>query len=91
MADQKYILVCGGAGCKADEVVQALTDEAAKQGVAEGVQIVKTGCFGFCEQGPIVKILPGEAFYVNLGPADAGEIVAETIIGETNNRTSSPP
>ena len=44
------------------------------------VQIVKTGCFGFCEAGPIVKILPEESFYVGVKPEDAREIIAEQIL-----------
>ena len=44
------------------------------------VQIVKTGCFGFCEQGPIVKILPEDSFYVQVKPEDAKELINEHII-----------
>jgi NADH:ubiquinone oxidoreductase subunit F (NADH-binding)/(2Fe-2S) ferredoxin len=83
MAVKNYILVCGGTACessKATEIFDALTSEAEAQGVADEVQIVKTGCFGFCEKGPIVKILPEEAFYVEVVPADAKEIIAESIV-----------
>ena len=48
--------------------------------MARDVQVVKTGCFGFCEKGPIVKVLPEEAFYVTVQPSDAQEIIAETIV-----------
>ena len=83
MAVKNYILVCGGTACessKATDIFNALTAEAEAQGVAEEVQIVKTGCFGFCEKGPIVKILPEEAFYVEVVPEDAKEIIAESIV-----------
>ncbi len=83
MAVKNYILVCGGTACessKADEIYKALIHEAEKQGVAKDVQVVKTGCFGFCEKGPIVKVLPEEAFYVTVQPSDAQEIIAETIV-----------
>ena len=83
MAVKNYILVCGGTACessKADEIYNALIHEAEKQGVARDVQVVKTGCFGFCEKGPIVKVLPEEAFYVTVQPSDAQEIIAETIV-----------
>ena len=83
MAVKNYILVCGGTACessKAEEIYQALIAQAEKQGVASDVQIVKTGCFGFCEKGPIVKVLPEEAFYVTVQPEDAEEIIAETIV-----------
>ncbi len=83
MAVKNYILVCGGTACessKADDIYNALITEAESQGVASDVQIVKTGCFGFCEKGPIVKVLPEEAFYVHVNPEDASEIIGETII-----------
>ena len=41
---------------------------------------MKTGCFGFCAQGPIVKILPEESFYVNVNPEDAEELISEHIV-----------
>jgi len=83
MAVKNYILVCGGTACesaKGHEIYQQLLAEAEKQGVADDVQIVKTGCFGFCEQGPIVKVLPDDNFYVQVAPEDAQEIIAENII-----------
>lgn len=51
-----------------------------KQGVADDIQIVQTGCFGFCEQGPIVKVLPEDSFYVKVQPSDAAELIAEHVI-----------
>ena len=83
MAIKNYILVCGGTACessKADDIYASLIKEAEVQGVKDDVQIVKTGCFGFCEKGPIVKVLPEEAFYVHVKPEDAKEIIAENII-----------
>jgi NADH-quinone oxidoreductase subunit F/NADP-reducing hydrogenase subunit HndC len=83
MAYNHYILTCGGTACesnKGDEIYARLIAEAEKQGVKDQVQIVKTGCFGFCEQGPIVKVLPEESFYVGVKPDDAVEIIAEQIL-----------
>ncbi|GHT99142.1 NADH dehydrogenase [Spirochaetia bacterium] len=83
MAYNHYILVCGGTACesnKGHEIYEALISEAEKQGVKDQVQIVKTGCFGFCEQGPIIKVLPEESFYVEVKPTDAAEIIAEQIL-----------
>jgi NADH:ubiquinone oxidoreductase subunit F (NADH-binding)/(2Fe-2S) ferredoxin len=83
MPFKHYILVCGGTACessKADDIYKNLIGECETQGVKDSVQIVKTGCFGFCEKGPIVKILPDESFYVEVTPADAKEIVAEHIV-----------
>jgi NADH:ubiquinone oxidoreductase subunit F (NADH-binding)/(2Fe-2S) ferredoxin len=83
MAFRNYILVCGGTACessRADQIYQNLIEECKAQGVADEVQIVKTGCFGFCEQGPIVKILPEDSFYVKVKPEDAKELVSEHVI-----------
>jgi NADH-quinone oxidoreductase subunit F/NADP-reducing hydrogenase subunit HndC len=83
MAYHHYILVCGGTGCESNrsaEIYTALKEEAKKAGQADQVQIVKTGCFGFCEQGPIVKVLPEDSFYVGVKPEDAKELIAEHII-----------
>ncbi|MFP4385123.1 MAG: NADH-ubiquinone oxidoreductase-F iron-sulfur binding region domain-containing protein [Spirochaetia bacterium] len=83
MTFKHYVLVCGGTGCesnKADKIYQNLLHECEKNNLREDVQVVKTGCFGFCEKGPIVKILPDNAFYVEVTPEDASEIIAEHII-----------
>jgi NADH:ubiquinone oxidoreductase subunit F (NADH-binding)/(2Fe-2S) ferredoxin len=83
MAYKNFILVCAGTGCessKAEELFKALHREAEAQGVKGDVQIVKTGCFGFCEKGPIVKVLPSESFYVEVKPEDAKEIIAEQVV-----------
>lgn len=82
-AVKNYVLVCGGTGCessRATEIFDALQREAELQGVADDVKIVKTGCFGFCEKGPIVKTLPGKAFYVQVVPEDAKDIISESIV-----------
>ncbi|MDR2363985.1 MAG: NADH-quinone oxidoreductase subunit NuoF [Spirochaetaceae bacterium] len=83
MAYNHYILTCGGTACESNkgiEIYERLLAEAEKQGVADQVQIVKTGCFGFCEKGPIVKVLPEDSFYVEVKPEDAPEIIAEQIV-----------
>ncbi|MEN6363926.1 MAG: NADH-quinone oxidoreductase subunit NuoF [Rectinema sp.] len=83
MACKNYILVCGGSGCvssKSDEIYKNLIKAAEAHGVRNDVQIVKTGCFGFCEKGPIVKVLPSESFYVEVKPEDAEEIIAEQVV-----------
>ena len=83
MAYNHYILVCSGTACESNkgiELFSQLNAEADKQGVKDQVQIVKTGCFGFCEKGPIVKVLPEDSFYVEVKPEDAKEIIAEQIV-----------
>ena len=83
MAIKTYVLVCGGTACesiKSRELVDALIKELHEQGVEHEAQIVKTGCFGFCEKGPVVKMLPDETFYVNVAPSDARELIAEHVV-----------
>jgi len=77
------MLVCGGTGCRVSdgqELVNELNREIKEKGIDTDVQIVTTGCFGFCEQGPIVKIIPDNTFYVGVQPKDSAVLVAEHAI-----------
>lgn len=79
----KNILVCCGTGCLAsdsDKVVKNLEAIIKARGLVEQVKLVRTGCFGFCEQGPIVKIEPDNVFYVRVAPKDARAIIDDHII-----------
>ncbi len=79
----KNILVCGGTGCLAsdsDKVVKNLEILIKARGLTDKVEVIRTGCFGFCEQGPIVKIEPDNVFYVRVGPKDAKDIVDEHLV-----------
>ncbi|MDR2083841.1 MAG: 4Fe-4S binding protein [Bacteroidales bacterium] len=84
MANYKYhILVCGGTGCQASNsatIIENLKKELEAQNLQNDVQVIASGCFGFCEKGPIVKIMPDNTFYVRVTPEDAATIVAEHII-----------
>lgn len=83
MPINNFCLVCGGTGCessKADEIYKNLQKAAEANGLKDSVQVVKTGCFGFCEKGPIVKILPEQSFYVEVKPEHAEEIVKEHLL-----------
>ncbi len=83
MANYKmHLLVCGGTGCRSaesDAIVDSLNKAIADRGLENDAKVVMTGCFGFCEKGPIVKVLPDNTFYTQVTPADAEEIVAEHI------------
>jgi NADH:ubiquinone oxidoreductase subunit F (NADH-binding)/(2Fe-2S) ferredoxin/NAD-dependent dihydropyrimidine dehydrogenase PreA subunit len=84
MTDYKmHLLVCGGTGCKAaesDEIKRLLKQWIDEVGMDDEAQVVFTGCFGFCEKGPIIKVLPDNTFYVNVAPSDAEEIVKEHLV-----------
>jgi NADP-reducing hydrogenase subunit HndC len=84
MADYKiHLLVCGGTGCKSSQsqiLTEHLRTEIKNQGLDDFAQVVGTGCFGFCEKGPIVKVIPDNTFYTQVKPDDAKEIVEEHIV-----------
>jgi NADH:ubiquinone oxidoreductase subunit F (NADH-binding)/(2Fe-2S) ferredoxin len=78
-----HLLVCGGTGCRAsasDAIVENLRSELESKGLSDTVQVIMTGCFGFCEKGPIVKVSPDNTFYVQVKPEDAKAIVEEHVI-----------
>lgn len=78
-----HLLVCGGTGCRAsasDAIVENLKTELEAKGLSDSVQVIMTGCFGFCEKGPIVKVSPDNTFYVQVKPEDAKVIVEEHVI-----------
>lgn len=84
MAKIKYhILCCGGTGChasKSDVIMARFNEVLNEKGLASEAKVVATGCFGFCEQGPIVKILPDNTFYTRVKSEDIEEIINEHII-----------
>ncbi|HPS08040.1 MAG TPA: NADH-quinone oxidoreductase subunit NuoF [Kiritimatiellia bacterium] len=83
MGYKQYILVCGGTACESNQGIalfNALKKAVEENGLVNDVQVVRTGCLGFCEKGPIVKILPQNTFYVQVKPEDAAVIVKEHII-----------
>ena len=78
-----HLLVCGGTGCRASEshrLVDELNAQLQLNGLAEEVKVVTTGCFGFCEKGPIVKVIPDNTFYTQVKPEDAEEIIKEHVL-----------
>jgi len=78
-----HLLVCGGTGCRASEseaILASLKATVAERGLETEVQVVMTGCFGFCEKGPIVKVIPDNTFYTQVSAKDAAEIIDEHVI-----------
>ena len=74
--------ICGGTGCLAwggEEVRLAFIEEIRKQGMEGRAEVLRTGCHGFCERGPVVVILPQEIFYQQVAVEDVPEIVSETV------------
>ena len=78
-----HLLVCGGTTCKSQAshvVAENLKIEIKNQGLSDVAQVVTTGCFGLCERGPIVNVIPDNTFYTQVKPEDAGEIVEEHVV-----------
>ena len=76
------VMVCGGTGCQASRsqaVIDAVREELSRQGLGQSVRLCVTGCHGFCEQGPVIIIEPGNIFYCHVPPEDAFEIVYQTV------------
>jgi NADH:ubiquinone oxidoreductase subunit F (NADH-binding)/(2Fe-2S) ferredoxin len=61
-------------------ILDNLKAELETKGLSDEIQVIRTGCFGFCEKGPIVKIMPDNTFYVEVTPEDVKEIIDEHII-----------
>lgn len=81
--EKAHIMMCGGAGCvssKCQDVVEAMQASLAKNGIADQVQVVLTGCMGPCDMGPVAIIYPDATFYRRLKPKDADAIVEEHIM-----------
>ena len=69
-----------GCGLPQAHDCRKLNESLKAHGLTEDAQVVTTGCFGFCEKGPIVKVIPDNTFYTQVRPEDAEEIVAEHIL-----------
>ena len=76
------ILVCAGTGCSASNsagIYEAFNEELKKLGLDQEVSVIKTGCFGLCQKGPIVAVYPDNVFYCHVKVDDVAKIVSEHI------------
>ena len=83
VSEKYHISVCGGTGCTSSkylEIVDELKKYAKEYHVEDKVEISISGCFGFCERGPIIKIFPDHTFYVKVSPSDAEKIIKQHIV-----------
>lgn len=88
----KHVLVCGGTGCVAGgsiEIYEELKRLVHEKGLLakvelyeedKGIGIKKSGCHGFCEAGPLVRIEPDKFLYLKVKLEDCGEIVNTTLV-----------
>ncbi len=78
-----HLLVCAGTGCVscgAFKIKEALEQEVKKRNLQDEVQVVATGCNGFCERGPIVMVQPDGIFYQLLQVEDVPHLVEEHLL-----------
>jgi NADH:ubiquinone oxidoreductase subunit F (NADH-binding)/(2Fe-2S) ferredoxin/NAD-dependent dihydropyrimidine dehydrogenase PreA subunit len=78
-----HLLVCAGTGCVSCgsfKIKAALEDEIKKRQLQDEIQVVATGCNGFCERGPIVLVQPDGIFYQLLSVEDVPHLVEEHLL-----------
>ncbi|KJS32992.1 MAG: NADH dehydrogenase [Desulfatitalea sp. BRH_c12] len=78
-----YLLICGGTGCHATgslKVKEALINELAAKQLQDKVEVVETGCNGFCAMGPLMVVHPGDIFYQKMTIEDIPVIVQDHLI-----------
>ena len=90
----KKVIVCGGTGCVANgsmEVYKKLKKLVDEKGILaevnlekedEGIRMKKSGCHGFCEEGPLVRIEPSGFLYLRVKVEDCEEIVNKTLVND---------
>ena len=80
---RSHVLICGGTGCTSSgslKIYEKLQEEIDKNGLSKEVQVVKTGCFGLCANGPIMIVYPEGTFYSMVNVEDIPEIVSEHLL-----------
>ena len=81
--DKTYLLICGGTGCHATgslKVKDALLEALKAKGLEDKVEVVETGCNGFCAMGPLMVVQPGNVFYQKIQTEDIPDIVQNHLI-----------
>ncbi|WP_211266371.1 (2Fe-2S) ferredoxin domain-containing protein, partial [Andreesenia angusta] len=80
---RKQILICRGTGCtssKSDKIEAKLDEILSEKKLKDEVTVVRVGCFGLCEAGPIVVVYPEGTFYSHVKLDDVERIIDEDII-----------
>ncbi|MGB9678714.1 MAG: NADH-quinone oxidoreductase subunit NuoF [Thermoanaerobacteraceae bacterium] len=83
MLYRSHVMICAGTGCtssNSDKVAEVFTEEIMKKGLEKEIKVVRTGCFGLCELGPVVVIYPEGVFYSKVKPEYIPEIVEEHLL-----------
>lgn len=83
---RSQVLVCGGDGCcdpHSADIYKFFKTELKRHNVDHEIELIKTGCLGLCELGPVVIVYPEGTFYSKVTVEDIPEIVEEHLV---NNR-----
>jgi NADP-reducing hydrogenase subunit HndC len=81
---KRAIMVCGGTGCLAndsDAILKEFEKEVKDRHLENKVTVNHVGCFGFCSQGPFVKIFPEDTLYHKVKVSDVKQIIEDDILG----------
>ncbi len=81
---KRAVVLCGGTGCLSSnsaEIQKKITDLIAERGLADRISVNQVGCFGYCSQGPFVKIYPEDTLYRLVTLGDVEEIVEKDLVG----------
>ena len=81
---KRHIVLCGGTGCLSNnsaEIRKRFEEVLEQKGLTDRATVNQVGCFGFCSQGPFVKIYPEDTLYRLVKIEDVEEIVNTDIIG----------
>lgn len=80
---RSQVLICGGTGCTSSgsmDILKAMKAELKKRGLENEVEVIRTGCFGLCANGPVVIVYPEGAFYSKVKVEDVPELVEEHLV-----------
>ena len=79
---KRHIVLCGGTGCLSNnsaEIRQRFEELLKEKGLEDKATVNQVGCFGFCSQGPFVKIFPEDTLYRMVSIDDVDEIIESDI------------
>ena len=80
---RSHVMVCGGTGCTSSNsgaIINEFEKLIAERGLDKEVKVVRTGCFGLCEAGPVVIVYPEGAFYSHVKVENVERIVDEHLV-----------
>ncbi|MBQ7508771.1 MAG: NAD(P)H-dependent oxidoreductase subunit E, partial [Spirochaetales bacterium] len=78
-----HVLVCGGTGCSSSgsaTLIERFNEKIKENGLEKEVKVIRTGCFGLCEAGPVVIVYPEGTFYSRVKTEIVDEIVTEHLL-----------